>query len=289
MMINLRYVCFDELKLFIALWDIQWCLGGDFNVVRSPVKSSSGGRLSSAMLEFSNFINSSGLIDPPLEGGRYIWSSHEDVPILSRINRFLFFVDWEDHFQGVRQVILPQITSDHFPIPLLMGSTMVAKRPFKFENVWLEVDNFFDFVKAVWYDFNVYDSSSCVFAKKLNFLKSTLREWNRDVFGHLDAKPRALINKIKVFVVKGKLHSLSRAERLARLEVKKELSLVHKWLDTFWRQQAKQQWILEGDRHTKFFHRVANFRRKFNVIQSIRVDGLCLDDSSSMKGAIVNF
>ena len=69
----------------------------------------------------------------------------------------------------------------------------------------------------------------------------------------------------------------------------KELSLVRKWLDTFWRQWAKQQWILEGDRNTKFFHRVANFRRKFNVLQSICVNGVCLDDVSSMKGAIVNF
>ena len=32
-----------------------------------------------------------------------------------------------------------------------------------------------------------------------------------------------------------------------------EFSLVRKWLDTFWRQPAKQHWILEGDRNTKFF------------------------------------
>ena len=33
---NLRYVLFDELKLFMSQWDIPWFLAGDFNVVRSP-------------------------------------------------------------------------------------------------------------------------------------------------------------------------------------------------------------------------------------------------------------
>lgn len=62
--------------------------------------------------------------------------------VLSRIDRFLFSVEWEGHFQEVHQVILPKITSDHCPILLLMGTTHAAKRPFKFENIWLEVDGF---------------------------------------------------------------------------------------------------------------------------------------------------
>ena len=127
------------------------------------------------MLEFSDFINSGDLVDPPLEGGRFTWSSHEEVPVLSRINRFLFSVDWEDHFQGMHQVILPKLTSDHFPILLQTRPTFVAKRPFKFENIWLEVDGFVDFVKSVWHDSNVNGSSSFVLAKKLNFLKSKLK------------------------------------------------------------------------------------------------------------------
>jgi len=44
--------------------------------------------------------------------------------------------------------ILPKITSGHFPILFRKGTTHVAKRPFKFDNVWLEVDGFSDFVKA---------------------------------------------------------------------------------------------------------------------------------------------
>ena len=97
----------------MSQWDILWCLGGDFNVVRSPNERSFGGRLSLLTVEFSDFINGCGLIDPPLEGGWYTWSSHEVVPVLSRIDYFLFSIEWEDHFQGVHQVTLPKISSDH--------------------------------------------------------------------------------------------------------------------------------------------------------------------------------
>lgn len=70
-------------------------------MVRFPFERSSGGRLNSTIGEFSAFINSCNLIYPPLEGARFTWSSHEEVPVLSRIDGFLYSIDWEDHFQGV--------------------------------------------------------------------------------------------------------------------------------------------------------------------------------------------
>jgi len=99
------------------------------------------------MIDFSDFIDSCNLIDSPLEGGRFTWSSHEEVPVLSHINRFLFTSEWEDNFQGMHQVILPKITSDHFPIILRGKQVFSVKRPFKFKNMWLEVDGFSDLVK----------------------------------------------------------------------------------------------------------------------------------------------
>jgi len=53
-----------------------------------------------AMREFYSFIDSYNLIDPPLEGARFTWSSHEEVLVLSRIDQFFFSIEWEDHFQG---------------------------------------------------------------------------------------------------------------------------------------------------------------------------------------------
>lgn len=38
---------------------------------------------------------------------------------------------------------------------------------------------------------------------------------------------------------------------------------------TKWKQRAKQQWLNDGDKNTKFFHKCASQRRKTNKISTI--------------------
>jgi len=52
--------------------------------------------------------------------------------------------------------------------------------------------------------------------------------------------------------------------------------------------ELSNTWLVDGDRNTKFFHQVANRRRKFNVIHKIKVDDELFVDAA-VKNAIVNF
>jgi len=115
-------------------------------MVRFPSERSTRGRLTYA-IEFSDFINLCNLVHPPLEGARLTWSIHEEVPILSPIDCFLFSVEWVDHFQGAHQVT-PKITSNHVPILLHIGDVPLLKRPFRFKNECLEVSGFPYIVKT---------------------------------------------------------------------------------------------------------------------------------------------
>ena len=72
---NLRGQMWDELIGIQQLWAVPWCYIGDFNIVRFPSELLGGSRLTTAMKNFSEFIEELNLIDLPLEGGSYTWSS----------------------------------------------------------------------------------------------------------------------------------------------------------------------------------------------------------------------
>jgi hypothetical protein len=90
-----------ELAGLMSLWELPWCIGGDFNVVRFPSERSSGAGYSVAMEEFSDFIFMQNLVDLPLEGGQFIWSNNQEDQIWSRIDRFLVSPEWEERFHEV--------------------------------------------------------------------------------------------------------------------------------------------------------------------------------------------
>ena len=86
---NLRGQIWDELMGIQQFWEVPWCYIKDFNIVRFLNEWLGGSRLTLAMENFSEFIEELSLIDLPLEGGSYTWSSGSDQPSMSRINRVL--------------------------------------------------------------------------------------------------------------------------------------------------------------------------------------------------------
>ena len=83
---NLRGQLWDELIEIQQLWEVPWCYIEDFNIVRFPSKRLGGTRSTPTLENFSEFIKELSLLDLPLEGGSYTWSSSSDQPLMSRID-----------------------------------------------------------------------------------------------------------------------------------------------------------------------------------------------------------
>ena len=50
-----------------------------------------------------------------------------------------------------------------------------------------------------------------------------------------------------------------------------------------WRQKLRELWLKEGDRNTRFFHKMANARRRRNFMAKLGVNGELLVGENSIK------
>ena len=135
--------------------------------------------ITTPMQNFTDFISSNGLMDIPMAGGRYTWSNNNSR---SRLDRFLFSLNVEEHFAMVTQWRLPRLCSDHFPILLKCGATPYGRSPFRFENMWLKSEGFHEKVKRWWESYVFQGSPSFVLVCKLRALKQDLKIWNEEEF-----------------------------------------------------------------------------------------------------------
>ena len=58
-----RRLMWEELTGLIRWWDLPWCLGGDFNIIRFPSEWLGAASFFRAMFGFSNFISLHGLMN----------------------------------------------------------------------------------------------------------------------------------------------------------------------------------------------------------------------------------
>jgi hypothetical protein len=142
-----RRQLWEELAGLMCIWELPWCIGGDFNVTLFH-NERSGGVRRRAVAAFADFIVEMGLMDLPLAGGVSTWANNVSW---SRLDRFLVSLDWELNYPGLMQKKLLRVCSDHAPIILMRGCVQNGKSAFKFENMWLKEEGFVDKVKSWWF------------------------------------------------------------------------------------------------------------------------------------------
>lgn len=136
----------DEMLVTCSNVDVPYIIGGDFNIIRGvQEKNKKRGNLK-FVAKFNNVINSLGLREIDMGGGKYTWTNKQRHPTLEKLDRVLMSFSWEDMYPLVSVRKLVREVSDHNPLLLSTGMeerSAPGQREFRFELSWPKNEEFF--------------------------------------------------------------------------------------------------------------------------------------------------
>lgn len=206
-------------------------------------------------------------MDVGFVGSPYTWARgvRASSCVLRRLNRAICSVDWRIRWSDTFVRHLPHIHSDHAPLLLNMCNKPLranTDRPFRFLAAWLSHPHFVDFVSQNW-------TSDSPLPGALTSLANSLKRWNHNVFGNIFNRKNALMVRISSIQ-----RALDYQFKLGLLKLEKKLrndldKVMHQE-ELLWFQNSRENWVIYGDRNTKFFHTTTLVRRNRNTIRSLR-------------------
>lgn len=187
----------------------------------------------------------------------------------SRLDRGVGSKDWIELFPASRVWNLPPIHGDH--VPILLGvlkqpgrQPVQGARRFRFDAHWVQNASSSEAVKVGW-DSRVVGYPMFRVVHKIRETRYSLNAWQRATFGNRGREIEALRGRLQALL------SLPLTD-----EFQLEQSILSGKLDSllneehaYWKQRAKVNWLKDGDRNTRYFHRKSSNRKTKNRLQGL--------------------
>ncbi|GLT65805.1 hypothetical protein SLA2020_382140 [Shorea laevis] len=153
----------------------------------------------------------------------------------------------------------------------------------------MEHDEFAAFIQEKWNSYRIEGWECYRLKEKLKRMKNDLKQWTREVFGHIDKKMEDARNQIKRLDQKDDDGDLIEAEVEERKNCFQELWEWSKARDNLLFQKSRQKWLQEGDANSKYFHGCIVRRRKLNGIEGIWKNDIWVEEVSEVKQYIKEY
>ncbi|XP_038984385.1 uncharacterized protein LOC120111406 [Phoenix dactylifera] len=227
-------------------------VAGDFNCIVDPQEKREGG--------------------PSYMRGRFTWCNNQQgqARVWERLDRACATAGWVQCFPDHHVSHLPRIASDHCPLLVSTETYIPVRHPFRFEKIWLCYSRSWEMVREAW-SAPVRGDAMYRVSRRLELTRRRLRRWNReevgDIFRRIEESEEAIAGLQAREDQRGGLEDVEMGELRSLLALHDGLL---RQQETFWRQKSRVQWIMEGDRNTRFFHQATVIRRHQNRIRVIR-------------------
>jgi hypothetical protein len=285
-------------NLWSALNNLQtqhafpWCFIGDYNVILGSHEHR--GRTLPArmpMTEFQSWTDSFNLFHLPTKGAVFTWNNgrggarHTE----KRLDRAVCNQLWLDTCCVTDVTTLVKHKSDHFPLLLSFqtaANTIVSN--FKFHKMWTRHPDCKDLVVSTW-NTNVVGCPMYILSQKLKLLKSRLKVWNKESFGNVDDAVRTAEQTLHN--IQNNIQASGPTDALL-IEEKNVHGMLEEALnrqEMFWQEKAKINWHLNGDRNTKYFHRLVKIKNTTKTITSLQDGDNILTDYNQISDHIINY
>lgn len=256
--------------------DAPWMVTGDFNQVMEAKDKLSINQSLDGAKDFQDAVNQCGLVDLVPSGNWFTWSNNrEGINVVwERLDRVFVNVCWLEAFPTTSVFCFPVVKSDHSPLIISTCNELPRRfRPSKFEAMWLVNNACNDVVQSAWNE-SFQGSAVYFLMSEIHHTMFCLRKWNKNEFCHVPTKIKNLTQQLQDTQIELSKNSiltevgcnLSMKEKALRLEL-------NEWLDreeVMWAQRAKQLWMINGDRNTKYFHSLVKKRKASSIISRIK-------------------
>jgi len=266
---DLRDESWSLLSHLKSLSNDAWLCMGDFNEVVDHSEKYGGAMKSEAQMErFRTTLVDCNLGDLGFQGSKFTWSNSRDSEefIKERLDRAVATPRWCEGFPNAAVEVLSVSNSDHKPLLLIMEvDYRKPNRLFRYEAKWNLDEECQKVIQQLWNEADTGRDSMEEVLQNLDRSRETLNGWSRNKFGAVTRTINSLsrrLGRMQRYEIPGNLESIK--------QIKGELNKLLEMEDVKWRQRAKTNWFIKGDRNTQFFHAWANQRRRSNFIGSIR-------------------
>ncbi|KAL9686721.1 hypothetical protein QQ045_031114 [Rhodiola kirilowii] len=280
-----RMLSWNLLRSLYENSQLPWCILGDFNDILCKSDTTRFSNQKGYYMHlFRRAIIDCSLMDFGYKGYKFTYTNRRQgsLECKSRLDRVFASTGWLSKFSTATNSHIYTYSSDHMALLLeVRGRKVGCSNVFRFENMWLQDSKFKQVVQQVWQQCSKRRLS---YEDKLQILQKDLSQWNKHHFGNVQYK----IKKIK-----SELEDFNTQERSDFTQHKEEqlISELDDWLqkeEILWRQRSRVAWLSEGDNNTKYFHAVANARRKSNSISKLKDhSGEEVTDGQRIKQLIV--